>query len=73
MAGVTPAICDRIETALLELADTGVAIVVVEHDLASIGRICGRVVVMAVGKVIETGRMSELRASEAVQQAYLNG
>jgi branched-chain amino acid transport system ATP-binding protein len=73
MAGVTPALCERIEAALTELADSGVAVVVVEHDLASVGRICDRVVVMALGSVIETGTMDELRTSRVVQQAYLNG
>lgn len=73
MAGVTPALCERIEAALTELADSGVAVVVVEHDLASVGRICDRVVVMALGSVIETGTMDELRTSHVVQQAYLNG
>jgi ABC-type branched-subunit amino acid transport system ATPase component/ABC-type branched-subunit amino acid transport system permease subunit len=73
MAGVTPALCERIEAALTELADRGVAVVVVEHDLASVGRICDRVVVMALGSVIETGTMDELRTSQVVQQAYLNG
>jgi len=73
MAGVTPALCERIESALTELADSGTAVVVVEHDLASVGRICDHVVVMALGRVIETGTMNELRSSAVVQQAYLNG
>jgi len=73
MAGVTPALCDRIERAMLKLANQGVAIVVVEHDLASIERICDHVVVMASGRVIDTGKMDVLRSSEVVQQAYLNG
>ena len=73
MAGVTPTLCERIEAALTELADSGVAVVVVEHDLASVGRICDRVVVMALGSVIETGTMDKLRTSQVVQQAYLNG
>jgi ABC-type branched-subunit amino acid transport system ATPase component/ABC-type branched-subunit amino acid transport system permease subunit len=73
MAGVTPALCERIEAALTALADSGVAVVIVEHDLASVGRICDRVVVMALGSVIETGTMDELRTSQVVQRAYLDG
>jgi len=36
-------------------------------------RICGKVVVMAQGKVLSEGRMAELRTRREVQDAYVIG
>jgi ABC-type branched-subunit amino acid transport system ATPase component len=45
----------------------------VEHELASVERVCDSVIVMAQGKVLATGTMAELRRNEEVVSAYLTG
>jgi ABC-type branched-subunit amino acid transport system ATPase component len=73
MAGLAPALAERLETACRELAVAGVSILLVEHELRAVERLCERVVVMAQGKVISEGRMAELRIRKEVQDAYVVG
>jgi ABC-type branched-subunit amino acid transport system ATPase component/ABC-type branched-subunit amino acid transport system permease subunit len=73
MAGLAPALAERLETACRELADRGLSILLVEHELRAVERLCERVVVMAQGKVISEGRMAELRTRKEVQDAYVIG
>jgi ABC-type branched-subunit amino acid transport system ATPase component len=49
------------------------SILLVEHELGVVERLCETVVVMAQGKVISEGRMAELRTRKEVQDAYVVG
>jgi ABC-type branched-subunit amino acid transport system ATPase component len=73
MAGVNPAMRDRLAKHLLEVADSGIAIVLVEHELRFVEDVCGHVLVLAQGTVIGEGKMSALREHAAVLDAYLTG
>jgi ABC-type branched-subunit amino acid transport system ATPase component len=73
MAGVTPALRDRLGEHLLEVADSGIAIVLVEHELQFVENVCGYVLVLAQGTVIGGGTMDALREQAAVLDAYLTG
>jgi ABC-type branched-subunit amino acid transport system ATPase component/ABC-type branched-subunit amino acid transport system permease subunit len=73
MAGLSPALAERLEAACAELARRGLTILLVEHELRAVERLCERVVVMAQGKVISEGRMAELRTRKEVQDAYVVG
>jgi ABC-type branched-subunit amino acid transport system ATPase component len=73
MAGLSPALAERLEEACAELARRGLTILLVEHELRAVERLCERVVVMAQGKVISEGRMAELRTRKEVQDAYVVG
>jgi ABC-type branched-subunit amino acid transport system ATPase component len=73
MAGLSPALAERLEAACAELAAQGLSILLVEHELRAVERLCERVVVMAQGKVISEGRMAELRTRKEVQDAYVVG
>ena len=73
MAGLAPALAERLEAACRELAAAGMSILLVEHELRAVERLCERVVVMAQGKVISEGRMAELRTRKEVQDAYVVG
>lgn len=73
MAGINPALIDKIGEHILGLRDDGVTILMVEHNLAVVERICDHVIVMAEGATLATGRMSQLRADPAVIRAYLGG
>ena len=72
-AGVSPVIADQIEFLLKRLAAEGLAILLVEHQLDVIGRLCAQVVMMAQGRVLSTGTMEELRRDPEVVDAYLAG
>jgi branched-chain amino acid transport system ATP-binding protein len=73
MAGVNPTMARTVEHHLRELGQEGIAMVIVEHELAVLGRLCERVVVMASGKVIADGPMAEVRARQEVIDAYVIG
>jgi len=73
MAGVSPAIRGELAEHLLEVASSGIAIVLVEHELQFVEHVCGHVLVLAQGKVIGEGKMSALREHAAVLDAYLTG
>jgi neutral amino acid transport system ATP-binding protein len=73
MAGVNPSLARRIEGYLLELRDEGYTILMVEHELAVVERLCDPVIVMAGGKVISQGAMASIRQDQEVLDAYLIG
>lgn len=73
MAGVNPSLGRRIEGYLAELRGEGLTILMVEHELGAVERLCDRVVVMAQGKVISQGSMAEVRSRREVLDAYLIG
>jgi ABC-type branched-subunit amino acid transport system ATPase component len=71
MAGVNPALIERIGGYILDLKRQGVTILMVEHNLNVVEKICDHVIVLAEGKTLATGRLSDLRANPEVVQAYL--
>ncbi len=73
MAGVNPAIRGELAEHLLEVASSGIAIVLVEHELQFVENVCGHILVLAQGSVIGEGKMSTLREQAAVLDAYLTG
>jgi len=73
MAGVSPALVSRIEDYLSALAADGLTMLMVEHSLPVVERLCEGVVVMAQGSTISTGTMAELRSRREVLDAYLIG
>jgi ABC-type branched-subunit amino acid transport system ATPase component len=73
MAGVNPTLAREIEGYLAALAGEGLTMLLVEHELDVVERLCETVVVMAQGQVIATGKMDELRTRTEVHNAYLAG
>ena len=72
-AGVHPSIVGEIATYLESLRDEGLTILMVEHQLAIVERLCDPVIVMAQGRVIGRGTLGELRRQREVVDAYLVG
>ena len=72
-AGVNPSLARRIERHLLDLREDGITMVLVEHELGVVERSCDPVVVMAMGRVIASGTMADVRTREDVLDAYLAG
>ena len=56
---------------LLVLLDQGITMVLVEHDLELVMRVCGHVVVLDGGRVLAAGEPETVRADPAVRLAYL--
>ena len=56
---------------LLTLLDQGITMVLVEHDLELVMRVCGHVVVLDGGRVLAAGEPETVRADPAVRLAYL--
>jgi ABC-type branched-subunit amino acid transport system ATPase component len=73
MAGVNRSLARHIEDALKGLRDEGMTLLLVEHELGSVERLCDRVIVMAQGRQIADGDMGQLRSREEVLSAYLGG
>jgi ABC-type branched-subunit amino acid transport system ATPase component len=73
MAGVNPTLSRSIEEHLRRLNRDGLTMLMIEHELGVVERLCDRVVVMAQGKVISEGTMDTLRTEQEVLDAYLVG
>lgn len=73
MAGVSPAMRDQLGEHLLEVAASGIGIVLVEHELRFVEQVCSDVIVLAQGRIIGQGDMRALRDQAAVLDAYLAG
>jgi branched-chain amino acid transport system ATP-binding protein len=69
-AGMSPAESSRLVGLLRSLPET-VTLVIVEHDLDVVFALAGSVTVLHLGRVLITGAPDEVRASDAVQEAYL--
>jgi len=73
MAGVNPTLARGIEGHLERLRHDGLTMLMIEHELGVVERLCDRVIVMAQGKVISEGTMESLRTEQEVLDAYLVG
>jgi ABC-type branched-subunit amino acid transport system ATPase component len=61
----------RLARLLRKIADSGVAVLLVEHDMAVVMGISDRVVVLDAGLRIASGTPAEVQADPAVKKAYL--
>jgi len=73
MAGVHSSVVEEIASSLETLRREGLAILMVEHELSMVDRLCDPVIVMAQGKIIGRGSMSSLRRQREIVDAYLVG
>jgi branched-chain amino acid transport system ATP-binding protein len=62
---------ERFSEVLRDLANNGLAILLVEHDMELVMNVCHTVVVLDYGSTIYTGTPAEVRADPGVQAAYL--
>jgi branched-chain amino acid transport system ATP-binding protein len=72
-AGVNPALLETIMDRIAELNRRGVTFLVIEHNMELVSRLCGRALVMAVGRVIAAGAPAEVARDARVVEAYLGG
>jgi branched-chain amino acid transport system ATP-binding protein len=62
---------ERFSDVLRDLANNGLAILLVEHDMELVMNVCDTVTVLDYGSIICTGTPAEVRADLNVQAAYL--
>jgi branched-chain amino acid transport system ATP-binding protein len=70
-AGLNPAETEALQQALEAIARRGVTLVVVEHDMQFVGRLCPRVVVLNFGCMIADCATGQIHADAHVREAYL--
>ena len=71
-AGVAPALLDNLVQVMARMnRELGRTLVVVEHNMGLIGRLCQRVVVLAGGRVIAEGGFEAVRRDPVVIDSYL--
>lgn len=71
MAGVNPTLVNEIGDHLLALKADGITILLIEHDMPLIRRLCDEVIVMAEGAFMARGKFDDIAANTRVQEAYL--
>ena len=70
-SGLDDAETDALGALLTSLAGTGVAVLLVEHDVALVMRVCSEVTVLDAGAVLAQGTPAEVQADPDVLDAYL--
>jgi len=71
LAGVNPKLAEEILQIIVNLAERGISILMVEHNIEAVMKISERVVVLAEGKVIADSTPENIRSDEKVIEAYL--
>ena len=70
-AGMNAAESAALGTRLRELADSGLTLLVVEHDMALVMSLCDRIGVLNFGNLIAQGTPAEIAGNQEVIEAYL--
>jgi branched-chain amino acid transport system ATP-binding protein len=70
-AGVNPALLEIIIERILSLNAEGKSILLIEHNMDMVSRLCSRVIVMALGKPLAEGTPADVAGNAAVIEAYL--
>ena len=71
LAGVNPKLAEDILSLIKKLSDSGITIIMVEHNIEAVMKISERIVVLAEGSLIADGIPNEIRTDSNVIEAYL--
>ena len=71
LAGVNPKLAEDILSLIKKLANEGITILMVEHNIEAVMKISERIVVLAEGSPIADGNPNEIRKDRNVIEAYL--
>jgi branched-chain amino acid transport system ATP-binding protein len=70
-SGLNAGESESLGSLLIELASRGVGVLLVEHDMNLVMRLCEWIYVLNFGKLIAEGSRAEIQANPMVQAAYL--
>jgi branched-chain amino acid transport system ATP-binding protein len=71
VAGMNHDEAEEIRTLMIRLRDTGLTILLIEHDMNFVMRLCDYLYVLDFGVLIAEGKPEEVRANPVVLDAYL--
>ena len=71
LAGGNPKLAEDILSLITKLSDSGITIIMVEHNIEAVMKISERIVVLAEGSLIADGIPNEIRTDSNVIEAYL--
>ena len=71
VAGVNPALASEIGEHLKALVGEGITVLLIEHHMDMVARLCDQVIVMAEGRHLAEGSFAEMAADPRVQAAYM--
>jgi branched-chain amino acid transport system ATP-binding protein len=72
-SGLDESETDELATLLDALAERGLGVLLVEHDVELVMRVCRRIHVLDFGSILAVGTPAQIRKNKEVQHAYLGG
>ena len=72
VAGIAPAMIDRILPIIRGLPSQGKSVVLIEHNLDAVMQVCDRVIFMDAGRKVSEGTPAEVRNDPRVIEAYID-
>ncbi len=69
-AGVSPKMTHQVAGIISKLKEQKKTVLIIEHDLPFIAKICDRVIVLDVGEVVLEGKPGEVQKSKKLQEIY---
>lgn len=72
IAGINPAMIEKILSIITELPKQGRSVILIEHNMDAVSQVCNRVIFMDAGKKISEGTSEEVRNDPRVIEAYLD-
>lgn len=72
-AGMNPRETEQASDLIFKIRDSGLAVVVIEHDMRFIFNLCDRVLCLVRGEVLVEGSPSEVQSDPRVIEAYIGG
>jgi len=71
LAGLAPSEVEHVAQLLGQLRESGVSVVLIEHQPRFVFDVCDEVTVLNAGQVVATGPAAEVRANDDVRRVYL--
>jgi ABC-type branched-subunit amino acid transport system ATPase component len=71
LAGLTSVEAEKMHERFFRLRDAGLGLLMIEHSVPSVTRLCDKVVVLNFGEVLTQGTADEVLSNRQVQDAYL--